>query len=265
MTQGYTKGVPIDTDPTMAINSNQLVPSQAAVVSYIGANTGKTITQFNVQTGGSSNQFNNVAPSAILGVPLISQGTSAQPVFGTALVAGGGTGSTSFNIKGIVVSGATTTSALTALTLTNGQIVIGSTAGSPAAATITAGTGIAITNGSNSISIANRQNGFRYNSQSTSTTLTAQNAYYITTNSAITLTLPSSNTAGDTFKIMSNTLGTGLVTVQLNAGQTMQVANTQTSSGGSIVMTTQGCCVTIVALGNLVFVVTDMMGVWTVN
>ena len=66
----------------------------------------------------------------------------------------GGTAVGSFNIHGIVVSGATTTSPLSALTLTNGQIVIGSTGGAPTAATITAGTGISITNGSNSISIA---------------------------------------------------------------------------------------------------------------
>ena len=35
MTQGPTKGVPIDTDPTLGLNSNQVVPSQAAVVTYV--------------------------------------------------------------------------------------------------------------------------------------------------------------------------------------------------------------------------------------
>lgn len=40
------------------------------------------------------------------------------------------------------------------LALTNGQIVVGSTAGSPAAATLTAGAGISITNASNSITVA---------------------------------------------------------------------------------------------------------------
>lgn len=35
MTQGTTKGVPIDTDPTLSLNSNQVVPSQAAVVAYV--------------------------------------------------------------------------------------------------------------------------------------------------------------------------------------------------------------------------------------
>lgn len=112
------------------------------------------ITQYNVQTGGASNALNNVAPGATSGVPLISQGAASQPIFGTALVAGGGTGSTSFNTTGVVISGATSTTALAAVTLTDGQLAIGSSIGNPAAATLTAGTGIAITNGNNSISIA---------------------------------------------------------------------------------------------------------------
>ena len=35
MAQGFTRGVPIDTDPTLANNSNLLVPSQYAVVQYV--------------------------------------------------------------------------------------------------------------------------------------------------------------------------------------------------------------------------------------
>lgn len=37
MAQGYTKGIPISTDPTMSANSNLVVPSQAAVVSYVAS------------------------------------------------------------------------------------------------------------------------------------------------------------------------------------------------------------------------------------
>lgn len=51
-------------------------------------------TQYNILTGGASNTVNSVAPSSTSGVPVISQGSSSQPVFGTAAVAGGGTGST---------------------------------------------------------------------------------------------------------------------------------------------------------------------------
>lgn len=37
MSQGFTKGVPVDTDPTLAAASNLLVPSQYAVVQYVAA------------------------------------------------------------------------------------------------------------------------------------------------------------------------------------------------------------------------------------
>lgn len=49
-------------------------------------------TQYNVVTGGANSTINSVAPSATSGVPLISQGSSAQPTFGTATASGGGTG-----------------------------------------------------------------------------------------------------------------------------------------------------------------------------
>lgn len=70
-------------------------------------------TQYNVQTGGASGTLNNVAPSATSGVPVISQGSAAQPIFGTAVVAGGGTGVTSFtDTNSLLCSGTTTTGAL---------------------------------------------------------------------------------------------------------------------------------------------------------
>src|SRR5258706_10844124 len=56
-----------------------------------------SLTQYNVQTGGANNTFNNVAPSASSGVPVISQGVAAQPIFGTAAIAGGGTNATSMS------------------------------------------------------------------------------------------------------------------------------------------------------------------------
>lgn len=74
--------------------------------------TATAVTQYNVLTGGASNVPNSVAPSATSGVPLISQGSSSQPVFGTAVVAGGGTGDTSFTAYAPIVGGTTTTGAL---------------------------------------------------------------------------------------------------------------------------------------------------------
>jgi hypothetical protein len=40
MSQGFTKGTPIDTDPTLSLNSDIVVPSQAAVVAYVASQVG---------------------------------------------------------------------------------------------------------------------------------------------------------------------------------------------------------------------------------
>ena len=71
-----------------------------------------TTTNRNVLIGASSNGITNVAPSATSGVPLISQGAASDPAFGTAVVAGGGTGVTSFTAYSVVAGGTTTTGAL---------------------------------------------------------------------------------------------------------------------------------------------------------
>jgi hypothetical protein len=55
--------------------------------------------------------------------------------------------------NGVLITGTSGTPVITALN-SDGQLIIGSTIGAPAAATITAGTGITITNGHNSITIA---------------------------------------------------------------------------------------------------------------
>lgn len=56
-----------------------------------GAFTGTPVTQYNLIVGGAtSDVLVNVAPSATSGVPVISQGSSANPTFGTAVLAGGG-------------------------------------------------------------------------------------------------------------------------------------------------------------------------------
>lgn len=82
----------------------------------------QTITQYNIQTGGASNLLNNVAPSSTSGVPVISQGASSQPVFGTAVVAGGGTGQVTLTNHGVLIGQATSAIAQTAAG-TAGQVL----------------------------------------------------------------------------------------------------------------------------------------------
>lgn len=73
--------------------------------------TGTAITQYSILSAGASNIPNSIAPSATSGVPLISQGAASQPVFGTAVVAGGGTGNTTFTAYSLICAGTTATGA----------------------------------------------------------------------------------------------------------------------------------------------------------
>lgn len=79
--------------------------------------------------------------------------SSQNLVLANALaVSSGGTGANTLTDHGIVIAHGT--SPLTATALTDGQLLIGSTGNNPVASTLTAGTGISITNAAGSITIA---------------------------------------------------------------------------------------------------------------
>ncbi len=60
--------------------------------------------------GGATNDvLVNVAPSATIGIPVVSAGAAVDPVFGTAVVPGGGTGLTSTATFALVAGGTTAT------------------------------------------------------------------------------------------------------------------------------------------------------------
>jgi hypothetical protein len=98
----------------MPTESNSINAATTGIVGNTGtAFTGTAATQYIVLVGGStSSTLSNIAPSATSGVPLISAGSSANPSFGTAVVAGGGTGDTSFTVYAPICGGTTTTGAL---------------------------------------------------------------------------------------------------------------------------------------------------------
>lgn len=54
----------------------------------------QALTQYNLLVGAGTSPVGLVAPSATSGVPLVSQGSSANPAYGTVAIAGGGTGQT---------------------------------------------------------------------------------------------------------------------------------------------------------------------------
>lgn len=65
------------------------------------------LTNHNILAGAGTATITNIAPSATSGIPLVSNGSSADPSFTTAQVAGGGTGITTL-ASGFVPSGAGT-------------------------------------------------------------------------------------------------------------------------------------------------------------
>lgn len=96
----------------MTVGFNNGVPQVNLTGQIAGAGlstncTASTLTQFNALVGGASNAITSVAPSATSGVPLISQGAASNPAFGTAVVAGGGTGQTSLTAHSVLIGNGT--------------------------------------------------------------------------------------------------------------------------------------------------------------
>lgn len=129
--------------------------------------------------------------------------------------------------------------------LTNGQLLVGSTGSDPQAASITAGTGISVTPGAGSITIANTAAGFTWNDTTgTSATLAAANGYVADNASLVTLTLPTTAALGDTYTVLGK--GAGGWLVQATTGQTMHLGNAVTTiTTGSLASTNQWDSLTI--------------------
>ena len=96
--------------------------------------TAVAVTQHDVLVGAASNSITSVAPSATAGVPLVSGGSSADPSFTTAVVAGGGTGQVSFTANAPIIAGTSSTAALDQVTTdlnTAGYVLTANASGAP--------------------------------------------------------------------------------------------------------------------------------------
>lgn len=118
-----------DLNSASAARSNLGLGSAAVInvpVSVANGGTGlTTITAHDLLIGNGTSNPNLVAPSATSGVPLISQGASADPTYGTVVVAGGGTGLTTTTAYGLIAGGTTATGNFqNAGTGTSGQVYV---------------------------------------------------------------------------------------------------------------------------------------------
>lgn len=156
----------------------------------------------------------------------------------------GGTDATTFSVNGAVFSNTTTTGALQAATLTDGQLLVGSTGAAPAAATLTAGTGITITNAAHSITINASAEGTAWSDKAVSFDA-ADSSGYIITASAVVATLPASPSVGATVNFIVDTTGAAL-TITANTGQFIRFGAVKSVSAGTAVNSAQGDSVKLV-------------------
>lgn len=114
--------------------------------------------------------------------------------------------------------------------MTNGQLLIGSTGNAPALATLTAGAGVTISNSAGGVTITADGGGFSWTTVSgTSQSMVAANGYFANNAGLVTLTLPASAALGDTVRVQGQ--GAGLFKIAQNAGQTIYGAGSSTTAG----------------------------------
>lgn len=135
--------------------------------------------------------------------------------------------------------------AITSLALTNGQLPIGSTGADPSAATLTAGTGVSISNGAGSITINAAGGGLTWTVVTGTTQSMAVNNGYIANNAGVvTATLPATSAVGDVVAITGINNATGWKIAQ-NAGNQIFFGTSSTTAGAGGVLTVYGnkrCC-----------------------
>lgn len=140
--------------------------------------------------------------------------------------------------------------------LTNGQVIVGSTGADPVSTTLTAGTGISVTNGAGTITIAATGTSPTWAVETTTSRTLVANDAIITNNAAlVTLTLPTTCAVGSEFYVVG--LGAGGWKIAQNASQLIHLGNqvTTTGTGGSLASTNQYDSVSLVCVvANTTFV-----------
>lgn len=116
-------------------------------------------------------------------------------------------------------------------TMTNGQVIIGSTGSIPVAANLVGSSGVSITNGAGTITISGSGSGIGWNNvTATSATMSPDSGYVANNAGLVTLTLPTIAAFGTAISVIG--LGAGGWTIAQNASQTIHIGNVATTVGG---------------------------------
>ncbi len=137
-------------------------------------------------------------------------------------------------LSAVLVSSAASTGVPTWVgPLTNGQLIVGSTGAIPVAATLTAGTGVSITNAAGSITVNASGGGMTWTTTAGTTQAVAVNNGYVSGNAAqTTFTLPATAAVGSHAAVEG--LGAGGWILTANTGQTIKIGTGTTSSAGTL-------------------------------
>lgn len=152
--------------------------------------------------------------------------------------------------------------------LEDGEIVIGSTAGVPVAATLTAGSNVSIVNAGNSITISSSGGGGGLTWSTitgASQALAVDNGYVGNRATTITYTLPVTASVGAQIEILN--IGVGLPVIAQNASQSINftASTTTVGVGGSLTSTKQfGSIVLRCSVANTTWNVLGATGSWTI-
>lgn len=232
------------------------------------------LTNHAVLVGAGTATITSVGPTATAGQVLQSAGSSADPVFSTATYPATTTinqilYSSSANVvaglatanNGVLTTGTSGIPVITALA-SNGQLIIGSGSGAPAAATLTPGTGITITNAANSITIASNGSSMAWTDESVSFNAVSGNGYFVT--AVATATLPSAPSQGNVISFIVDTAS--VLTITANTGQVIRIGTSVSASAGTAASTAIGSSVTLVyRASDTAWIAKDVIGTWTVT
>lgn len=125
---------------------------------------------------------------------------------------------------------------ITSLALINGQLAIGNTGADPSAATLSAGTGITITNGAGAITINGVGGGLTWTVITVNQTAAVNNGYICNKAGTLALALPASSAIGDIIEVTGMNTATGWQITQA-AGQQIFFGTASTTSGATGTLT----------------------------
>lgn len=217
-------------------------------ITFVGSSSGSVILEAQAAAGTPTLQFptsSGILTTTAMASGIVNNGMQNQLAY--------------YSATGTTVSGLSSASSAVLstnsiggpvwLNLEDGEIAIGSTSGEPAAATLTAGSGISITNGSNSITIdcTIGGGGLTWGTITGTTQLATVNSGWIPTDVALTtITLPSTAPIGSVVSVQGQ--GSGGWTIQAPGAQIINVGSTPTSAGGTVSSANRYDAITLVCI-----------------